>query len=89
MALNRRKLIQMMGGASAALAMTKLARAQAANFLPTRTSLEAYRIPEWYRDAKFGIWAHWGPQSAVEFGDLYARLMYQQGTPQYLYHVET
>jgi alpha-L-fucosidase len=78
-----------MGGATAAFALPKFARAQGGNFLATRKSLEGYRIPEWYRDAKFGIWSHWGPQSAIEFGDWYARLMYQQGTPQYLYHVET
>jgi len=89
MAVNRRELLQIMGCATAALALPKLARAQGGNFLATRKSLEGYRIPEWYRDAKFGIWSHWGPQSAIEFGDWYARLMYQEGTPQYLYHVET
>ena len=30
-------------------------------FQGTRESLKAYRVPEWFRDAKFGIWAHWGP----------------------------
>ena len=92
MALNRRELLQWMGGACSALAISRLARSQAAqggNFLPTRSSLQSYRIPEWFRDAKFGIWAHWGPQSAIEFGDWYARTMYQQGSKQYLYHVET
>jgi alpha-L-fucosidase len=38
-----------------------------------------YRVPDWFRDAKFGIWAHWGPQCQPEFGDWYARLMYMQG----------
>jgi alpha-L-fucosidase len=57
-------------------------------FEGTRKSLGAYRIPEWFHDAKFGIWAHWGPQSAIEDGDWYARNMYQQGQPQYNYHVE-
>src|SRR5947208_13728411 len=38
-----------------------------------------YRVPEWFRDAKFGIWAHWGPQCQPEFGDWYARLLYLQG----------
>jgi alpha-L-fucosidase len=38
-----------------------------------------YRVPEWFRDAKFGIWAHWGPQCQPEFGDWYARLLYMQG----------
>ena len=58
-------------------------------FLGTRESLRAYEIPEWFRDAKFGIWAHWGPQSAIEDGDWYARNMYMQGSPQYEYHCET
>jgi alpha-L-fucosidase len=57
-------------------------------FQGTRESLQAYRIPEWYRDAKFGIWAHWGPQSATEDGDWYARNMYIQGSPQYKFHLE-
>ena len=48
-----------------------------------------YQIPAWYRDAKFGIWAHWGPQSAPEMGDWYARQMYIQGHRQYNYHVKT
>ncbi len=31
-------------------------------FEPTWQSLSQYKVPEWYRNAKFGIWAHWGPQ---------------------------
>jgi alpha-L-fucosidase len=92
MAMNRRELLQVMGGACSALALSKFARAQAAQgavYLPTRKSLDGYRIPDWYRDAKFGIWSHWGPQSAIERGDWYARNMYIQGQDQYLYHVET
>ncbi len=58
-------------------------------FQGTRESLTKYEIPEWFRDAKFGIWAHWGPQSAIEDGDWYARNMYIQGSAQYNYHVET
>ncbi len=61
---------------------------EAGPFTGTRKSLGAYRIPQWFADAKFGIWAHWGPQSAVEAGDWYARNMYQQGHPNYNYHVE-
>src|SRR5215831_18397538 len=46
---------------------------------PDWLSLAAhYRVPDWFRDAKFGIWAHWGPQCQPEFGDWYARLMYMQ-----------
>ena len=43
--------------------------------------------PDWFRDAKFGIWSHWGPQSVPMYGDWYARNMYIQDTPQYMYHV--
>jgi alpha-L-fucosidase len=46
-------------------------------------SLLAYDAPEWYRDAKFGIWAHWSPQCVPENGDWYARLMYTEGSPDY------
>jgi alpha-L-fucosidase len=57
-------------------------------FVGTRESLKAYRVPEWFRDAKFGIWAHWGPQSAPEQGDWYARKMYIEGDPTYKWHQE-
>jgi len=58
-------------------------------FQGTRPSLKTYRVPEWFRDAKFGIWAHWGPQSAAEYGDWYARNMYIEGHKQYKYHLKT
>jgi alpha-L-fucosidase len=91
MAVNRRELLQWMGGACSALALKKYSAAQAAPggpFAGTRESLKSYRIPEWFRDAKFGIWSHWGPQSAIEDGDWYARQMYIQGSEQYKYHLE-
>lgn len=56
-------------------------------FTPSFESLQKYKCPEWFRNAKFGIWSHWGPQSVPMFGDWYARNMYVQGTPQYLYHL--
>jgi alpha-L-fucosidase len=55
-------------------------------FSPTVESLQGFRCPDWFRDAKFGIWTHWGPQSVPMYGDWYARHMYTEGTPQYLYH---
>jgi alpha-L-fucosidase len=45
-----------------------------------------YQTPEWWRDAKFGAWAHWDPQSMPEDGDWYARGMYMEGNAQYRYH---
>ena len=58
-------------------------------FRPNWESLKAYRYPDWFRDAKFGIWAHWTPQCVPEQGDWYARGMYVQGSSQYNYHVKT
>ena len=51
-------------------------------------SLLQYEAPEWYQDAKFGIWAHWSPQCVPEKGDWYARNMYREGSEQYKYHLE-
>ena len=50
-------------------------------------SLTNYQTPEWFRDAKFGIWAHWGPQCQPEHGDWYARSMYQEGSGDYKSHL--
>lgn len=57
-------------------------------FAPTFDSLAQYRCPDWFRDAKLGFWAHWGPQSVPMFGDWYARQMYRQGHKQYQDHLE-
>lgn len=57
-------------------------------FEPTWESLAKYQVPDWFRDAKFGIWAHWGPQCEPEAGDWYGRGMYEEGSRQYKYHVE-
>jgi len=57
-------------------------------FQPTWDSLQTYRVPAWYQNAKFGIWAHWGPQCQPEAGDWYARGMYQEGSRQYKHHLQ-
>ena len=56
-------------------------------FQPTWQSLQQYATPEWFRDAKFGIWAHWGPQCKPEHGDWYARSMYEEGSGNYKSHL--
>jgi alpha-L-fucosidase len=57
-------------------------------FEPAWSSLARYQeAPEWYRDAKFGIWAHWGPQCEPEHGDWYARGMYEEGSGHYKSHL--
>jgi len=62
---------------------------QAGQFVGTWESLEKYECPQWFRDAKFGIWAIIGPQCVPMQGDWYARNMYIQGHRQYEYHVKT
>lgn len=57
-------------------------------FEPTWESLKDYKVPEWFRNAKFGIWAHWGPQCVEGSGDWMARSMYMEGTKEYKHHVE-
>ncbi|MFD2115318.1 alpha-L-fucosidase [Paenibacillus yanchengensis] len=53
-------------------------------------SLQQYNIPQWYEDAKFGIFIHWGVYSVPAFGsEWYARHMYVEGTPDYMHHVQT
>lgn len=59
-------------------------------FQPTWKSLEQYRTPNWYRDAKFGIFVHWGVYSVPAFGsEWYPRLMYISGSPEFQHHVQT
>ena len=56
---------------------------------PTWESLAQYgEAPEWFRDVKFGIWSHWGPQCQPGQGDWYAREMYMEGSRAYNWHVE-
>jgi alpha-L-fucosidase len=53
-------------------------------------SLKTYQVPQWYQDAKFGIFIHWGVYSVPAFGsEWYPRLMYIPGSPEYKHHLET
>jgi alpha-L-fucosidase len=53
-------------------------------------SLQKYDVPEWYRDAKFGIFIHWGVYSVPAFGDeWYPRMMYVEGSKEYKHHIAT
>ncbi len=98
--MKRRTLIK---GMAATLPSMWLSRALSSDFLqtqylgesidkgpfePTWKSLQNYKTPGWYRDAKFGMWAHWGPQCQPEHGDWYARGMYEEGSSHYLYHLK-
>src|SRR5262245_65807077 len=94
MMFSKRDLLK--SGAGLALASALANRANAAEqiaagpFKPEWESLKSqYQAPDWFRDAKFGIWAHWSAQCVPEQGDWYARRMYQQGDSAYEYHVKT
>ncbi len=60
-------------------------------FEPTWPSIAANvpgnGTPEWLRQAKFGIWFHYGPQSSLGSGDWSAQHMYQQNTHAYNNHL--
>jgi alpha-L-fucosidase len=98
--LTRRRLLQgaLAVAPAAALAPKLLAQAlpntparhiASGPFQPTWPSLRAYKTPDWFRDAKFGIWAHWSAQCVPEQGDWYARRMYLQGDAAYDHHLKT
>jgi alpha-L-fucosidase len=83
----------MLGGL-AALASTNCAKVSPLELAPQPAALanwsslaSVYRVPDWFRDAKFGIWAHWSAQCVPEAGDWYGRLMYLQGHPMYEHHL--
>ncbi len=93
--MTRRSLMRRLAGVAPAAWTARALRAQPAgsrkiasgDFQPAWESLRQYKAPDWFRDAKFGIWAHWTAQCVPEQGDWYARQMYIQGHPQYQFHV--
>jgi alpha-L-fucosidase len=59
-------------------------------FRPSWESLAAYRTPEWFRDAKFGIFIHWGVYSVPAFGnEWYSRNLYIPGNAAFKHHIAT
>ena len=91
MTFTRRKFLTASAATVAALAFWKTgigkadaAAAPARPFQPSWDSLAQYQCPEWFRDAKFGIWAHWDPQCVPEVdGFWYGRTLYQEGSDDY------
>jgi alpha-L-fucosidase len=96
--MNRRTLVKQLGLALPGYLLSKQVNASflekleaqfvQSPFKASWGSLQNYTVPEWYRNAKFGIWAHWGPQCEPEHGDWYARGMYEEGSDHYKYHVQ-
>ncbi len=93
--------LMLAAGAQLCLAQTENLPIAEGKFKPTDESLEQYEYPEWFQDAKFGIWSHWGPQAVPRQGDWYARKLYVENNynrrtmvytgkpdPVYTYHKE-
>lgn len=59
-------------------------------FQPDWENISAnYTVPEWFRDAKFGIFIHWGVYSVPAYiNEWYPRNMYQEGSREYQHHIE-
>jgi alpha-L-fucosidase len=56
-------------------------------FKPEWDSLTGYKVPEWFRNAKFGIFIHWGPYAVPAFQtEWYSRNMYEPKSPIFTYH---
>jgi alpha-L-fucosidase len=59
-------------------------------FRPDWESLQTYEVPDWYKDAKFGIFIHWGVYSVPAFGsEWYPRMMYVKGSKEFEHHIAT
>ena len=69
-----------------AMGIAKLPAAEGP-FKPDDASLKHYRCPDWFRDAKLGIWAVWGPESVPQQGDWYAHRLYDPKDGAYQYHI--
>src|SRR5436853_7680382 len=92
MPLSRRKFLKKGAAVAAGLSVAGAASAESSTvqgpFQPSWESLQQYRCPAWFRDAKFGISAHWSAQSVPEQGDGYAQLIYEDDEPDHKYHVQ-
>jgi alpha-L-fucosidase len=63
--------------------------AQQTKYQATWQSLDTYQVPDWFRDAKFGIFIHWGVYAVPAFqNEWYPRNMYQKDSKEYKHHIE-
>ncbi|WP_265458125.1 alpha-L-fucosidase [Enterococcus sp. HY326] len=59
-------------------------------FFPNWQSLKQFEIPTWFKEAKFGIFIHWGLYSIPAFNnEWYSRNMYIEGHPEFNHHRQT
>ncbi|HVV21816.1 MAG TPA: alpha-L-fucosidase [Pseudonocardiaceae bacterium] len=92
--MNRRRLL-VAAGAGAALGMLRFPTAWAtsgpSSYSPTWASVDQHPpAPEWFQDAKFGIYFHWGAFSVPAFSnEWYPRNMYNAGSVENQHHIAT
>ena len=75
--------------AGAGALLSSCATAETPKYVNTVESLQQYECADWFRDAKFGIYLHWGAYSVAEQGEWYARKLYDETTPEYAHHLKT
>ncbi len=65
--------------------------AQRGPFQPDWASItNGFKTPDWYRDAKFGLFIHWGAYAVPAFGsEWYPRNMYVTNSPEFAHHIAT
>jgi alpha-L-fucosidase len=96
MSITRRTALEWLAAGAAAPILQSSLAAQPSplmgseSYQPQWDSLEQHPSPDWYRDAKFGIYFHWGLFSVPAFGnEWYSHWMYQPGRPEYEHHLAT
>lgn len=63
---------------------------QSGPFRANWASLSQFEVPKWFKQAKFGIFTHWGLYTVPEYrNEWYSRNMYIQGYPEFDHHRQT
>ena len=57
------------------LLVPALALTAAEPYRATTESLRSHKAPQWYEDAKFGIFVHWGPYAVPAYHEWYLQFI--------------
>ena len=93
--MDRRQFLTVLGGSMAlGPALRSVAAGSSGAYEPTWESIEKHPVPDWFHNAKFGIFIHWGVYAVPgwaplgEYAEWYPRRMYDEGSATYKYHKE-
>jgi alpha-L-fucosidase len=81
--LNMNEVLKLKKRILLSLLLPLVTSAASQKYIATADSLTNYSVPEWYQDAKFGIWAHWGVYSVPAYGGTHAAEWY----PKHMYDI--